>query len=132
MNKKKTQIIAAVVGVLICGMGLYLSFFETRGFVATTAVIDRIEETWSGSEDTDYDVWVSYSAEGRSYYGELDNYSSSYHEGKRIKIYYDPQNPERIHGDSRKFGMILWIVGPIITAVSVAAMVKEKGNNAEQ
>ena len=130
MTKRTTQVIAAVIGVVIFAVGIYLSFFETKGFLTTTAVVDRIEETWNGTDadgvnDYDYDVWVSYSINGRTHQGELDTYNSSYQEGKRIKIYYDPENPERIHGDSRKFGMILWVAGPIVTAVAVVAMVKD-------
>ena len=129
MNRKTTQLIAAVIGIFLCAVGIYLSFFETKGFLTTTAVIDRIEETWVGDDDTNYDVWVTYSVDGRTYQGELDTYNGSYREGKRIKIYYDPENPERIHGDSRKFGMILWVAGPIVTAVAIVTMVKDKRTN---
>ena len=39
MKRKTTLILAIVFGVILCGIGLYLSFFETKGFVKTTAVI---------------------------------------------------------------------------------------------
>lgn len=130
MSRKTTLIIAIVFGVLLFAIGIYLSFFQTRGYARTTAIIDRIEETWrgtdaDGSDEYDYEVWVTYSAEGKTYSGELDTYNSSYKVGKRIRIYYDPENPEKIHGDSRKLGMILWIAGPVLAAAAGVTLVRD-------
>lgn len=131
MNRKTTLIAAMAIGILICVLGVYLSFFETRGFVRTTAIIDRIDQTWSGTDadgvdEYDYDVWVTYSAEGKTYSGELDTYSSGYEVGKRIRIYYDPANPEKIHGDSRKLGFILAVAGPVVAVAAAATFIHDR------
>ncbi len=136
MNRKTTLILAIVFGVILCGIGLYLSFFETKGFVKTTAVIESIEETWTGTDADGYDqydheVWVTYKADGAERRGRLDTYSSGYEVGKRIPIYYDPADPEKIHGDSRKLGMILWIAGPVLAAVSAVTLVRESKKEKE-
>ena len=105
-NKKTALIVVAVIGVLALAFGIYLRYFETRGFVKTTAVIERIDENYLGTDadghdDYQYDVYVMYSADGKTYHGRSDTYSAGYKEGKRIPIYYNPENPEEIHGDSR-------------------------------
>ena len=42
-NKKTTLIIMIAVGLALCGLGIYLYFFQTKGFVPTTAVMDEIK-----------------------------------------------------------------------------------------
>ena len=137
MSKKTTLILATVFGVILFGIGLYLSFFQTRGFVRTTAKIEQIEETWTGMDEDghdqyDHEVWVSYTVDGVTRQGKLDTYSSDYEVGKRVRIYYDPADPEKIHGDSRKLGMVLWIAGPVLAAVSAVTLVRESRKKEEQ
>ena len=137
MSKKTTLILAIVFGVILFGIGLYLSFFQTRGFVRTTAKIEQIEETWTGTDEDghdqyDHEVWVSYTVDGVTRQGKLDTYSSDYEVGKRVRIYYDPADPEKIHGDSRKLGMVLWIAGPVLAAVSAVTLVRESRKKEEQ
>ena len=137
MSRKTTLILGIVIGVILFGVGLYFSFFETRGFVRTSAKIEQIEETWTGTDEDghdqySYEVWVSYTVDGVTRQGQLDTYSSDYKVGKWIRIYYDPANPERIHGDSRKLGMILWIAGPVLAAVSAVTLVRDSRKKEEK
>ena len=137
MSRKTTQILAIVFGVILFGFGLYLSFFETRGFVRTTAIIEQIEETWTGTDGDGYDLYdhevlVSYTVDGVTRQSRLDTWSADYEVGKRVRIYYDPADPEKIHGDSRKLGMILWIAGPVVAAVSAVTLVQDSRKKEEE
>jgi len=38
--------------------------------------------------------------------------------GKEVKIYYNPENPEEIHGDAKGFGLYLMILGPVLFAAA--------------
>ena len=129
-NKKRTLILVIVIGIALCGLGIYLFFFETKGFLATTATIEQIEETFTGvdsdgHDEYRYDVTVSYSVGGKTLHGKVDTYSSSYKVGKQIRIFYNPENPEVIHGDSRLLGKIFIFVGPAVSALAAYALVKE-------
>ena len=136
MSRKTTLILAIVFGLILFGIGLYLSFFQTRGFIRTTAKIEQIEETWTGTDEDgrdqyDHEVWVSYTVDGVTRQSRLDTWSSDYEVGKRIRIYYDPADPEKIHGDSRKLGMVLWIAGPVLAIVSTVTLVRDSRKKEE-
>ena len=136
-NKKYAFIFGAVLGVLALAFGIYLRYFETRGFVKTTAVIERIDETYLGTDadghaDYQYDVYVEYYAKGKTYHGKSDIYSAGYKEGKKIPIYYNPENPEEIHGDSRNFAVACMLLGPIVTAGSMFMLIRERKKEKEQ
>ena len=119
LSRKKTALCLIAAGALALAFGCYLMFFETKGYVATTATIERIEEHWTG-DDTTYEVYVRYTADGSVYHGKSDVYSAGYREGKQIKIFYNPNNPEQIHGDSQNMGIYLIILGPVLALIGTA------------
>ena len=61
-------------------------------------------------DDEEHDVYVAYSVDGKEYNALSDTYSSSYFEGKEITIFYNPDNPAQIHGDSKLLGIILMAI----------------------
>ena len=71
----------------------------------------------------DYDVYVNYSVDGKEYTGKSDYYSGSYKEGMEIKISYDPNDPTKIHGDSKGMGIILMIAGSVTIVVCVVLLI---------
>ena len=124
---KSTALAFMVVGVLVLAFGCYIAFFETKGYVATTAVIERIEEYESGIDadgftEYSHDVYVSYSVNGRLYEAKSDYYSARYREGQEIKIFYNPDNPEQIHGDSKNFGIYMMVLGPVLTLIGAVVL----------
>ena len=119
MKKLLLALMFFLAGVACLGFGIYLKFFQNRGYEQTDAVIERLETIYSGYDDDgneqyDHNVFVSYTIDGKEYKGELDTYESSYEEGKTIKIFYRPDDPADIHGDSGMMGLILLIIGPVI------------------
>ena len=99
MKKLLLALMFFLAGVACLGFGIYLKFFQNRGYEQTDAVIERLETIYSGYDDDgneqyDHNVFVSYTIDGKEYKGELDTYESSYEEGK--------------------MGLILLIIGPVI------------------
>ena len=112
-----------LLGLLFLGVGVYATFFLTRGFVATTAVIERVELV---PGTMTYKPYVRYSVDGSIYHAWSDVSSSSYREGKRIKIFYNPANPEEIHGSAGFVGVAAMAAGAVCMAAGSAGLFKER------
>lgn len=84
---------------IIIGIGVLIMPFTIKNKVETTGVISSInykyDET-SRKEDMP-DVRVSYIVDGQEYETALSYYSSTFYEGKQLKIYYDKNNPQKIY-----------------------------------
>ena len=130
MNKTLGSIIALVIGIALVGIGIYVQFFQTKGFKETTATITKIEETWRGYNDEtmedeyDYEVYVKYTVDGKEYEGKADTYDGSYAEGKEITVFYDPSNPADIHGDSGFLGFVMIGIGAVMVVAGAFLLVK--------
>lgn len=134
MNQKLTTVfilVFLVTGIVLCAMGVYTVFFEKRGYVQTDAVIDHIDEIWTGVDDDgydeyEYDVYVAYQVDGRDYLSKSDYYQDGYEPGKQIKIYYNPSDPADIHGDSAGFGIFLMVLGPVVSVGALVALLRSR------
>lgn len=92
-EKIKMSVILGLVGLMFLVVGLYLLFFNHMGYKKTTAKITKIE--MRSSEDT-Y-TYVTFAVDGVVYSNiNCMSSSSSYSEGKKIKIYYDPNDPTKV------------------------------------
>lgn len=123
----KFKYFALVMAAIALIAGVYLTFFQSAGFVKTQATIVSIEEDleWSTSDDKSYIVMVDYVADGSRYTSRLDSYSGSYKVGKTVTVYYDPHDPSVLHG-GRGFGVYLMVLGAAIVTVVVVAGRKNK------
>ena len=122
----KLKIFAAVLAVIALAAGIYTAFFESSGFVKTTATIIDIERNYgSGDEADTLTPTVEYTVDGKTYTGQLNQSSDSYKVGKTIPVLYDPNDPGVVHGDSR-MGFYFIVVGVVILAVIAVSTVKEK------
>ncbi len=123
-GNKVVKIVMAIfffVGALFVVLGFFL-WNETNSFMKsakkTEATITRINERYHGDGDSDYDVYVSYFVDGKSYNEELNTYNSSMREGKNVTIYYNPDNPSEImSGDSSFIVIIFLIIGSIFVLI---------------
>ena len=87
----KLKIFAAVLAVIALAGGIYFTFFESRGFVKTTATIVDLEVNFGAADESDtYTPTVEYTVDGKTYTGKLNQSSSSYKVGKTITVLYDP------------------------------------------
>lgn len=127
----KFKYFALVMAVIALVAGVYMTFFQSAGYVKTQATIVSIEEEeGSTSDDTSYIVMVDYVADGSRYTSRLDTYSGSWKVGKTVTVYYDPQNPSVIHG-GKGFGVYLMVLGAAIIAVVLVVGNKNKAALAE-
>lgn len=116
---------AMVIAVIAIVGGIYLTFFQSRGFLKTTAEIISVEELPKAFEDDDaqYDVTVRYEVDGKTYTEKLDFYSPSFEAGKTVDISYDPSNPSVIHGGGG-FGIYVLVAGIVILAVVIISIIR--------
>ena len=127
----KLKIFAAVLALIALVAGIYMTFFESQGFVKTTATIIDIERNYgSGDNDDTFTPTVKYTVDGKTYTGELNQSSGSYKVGKTITVMYDPNDPSIVHGDSR-MGLYFICVGALILAVILVTAVRENKSQRE-
>lgn len=126
----KLKTVAALIALICAVTGVYLTFFHSRGFVKTTAIIVDVERI-SGDDSSDtFRPTVEFTVDGKTYTGELDESSSAYKIGKTIPILYDPSDPTVVHGGGGA-GVYLMIVGIIIVAVILVSSIGTKRRRAE-
>lgn len=113
----KSLFLTLICGLFFLGFGIFFTG-RNKNYVETTAVITEIRTNRAGS-DEDHDVFVAYTVDGQEYNALSDTYSSSYFEGKEIKIYYNPDDPSVIRGDSKVIGIILTVIGGVLTGITV-------------
>ena len=128
----KLKYFILVMALIAFAAGVYITFFQSAGYVKTQATIASIEvdEEWSDSEDTSYIVMVDYVAEGSRYTSRLDSYSDGWKVGKTVTVYYDPQNPSVIHG-GKGGGVYLMVLGVVLIAGTFLIGKKNKAALAE-
>lgn len=91
--------IFAVIGVIfiVIGIVLFATLSDDTDMVETSAIITDIIYRGHSGESDNYDVIVAYEVDGEEYESRLNEYSSSFYEGKEIDIKYDANNPHRVY-----------------------------------
>ena len=108
------------------------SYYVKNG-IKTEAVITKIDKEYSDTNDDDTDiVYVEFYVDGVKYSGRLDTYIISMKEGKKVKIYYMKDNPEKFiyAGSTLLFPLIFFISGAfslcIAMIIPVSAIKKKR------
>ena len=125
----KLKYFIIVISVIAIAAGIYVTFFQSRGFEKTTATIKSIETT-EGTEGEDYIVTVEYEVNGKSYVQQLDSYSDSYKVGKEVAIYYNPEDPNVIHSGGW-MGIYMMGIGVLLLAGTILSGLKKKKDLAQ-
>ena len=120
----KLKIFAGILAAIVLITGVYMTFFQSRGFVKTTASITDVRMDSAG-ESTIYYPTVEYTVDGKTYTTELDTGSRSYRIGQTLSVLYNPDNPAVAH-DGGSIGLYLMIAGAVILAVIAFSAIKEK------
>ena len=125
----KFRYFAMAIALIAIIAGVYLTFFQSRGYEKTTATITSITELPKDFEDekTEYDVTVEYTVDGQKYEEKLNYFSPSFKVGKTINVRYNPENPSEVHGGSG-FGLYVLIAGIVIMALAIGSMIREKAS----
>ena len=120
----KQKIFAGILAAIVLTAGVYMTFFQSRGFVKTMASITDVRLDSTG-ESTIYYPTVEYTVDGKTYTTELDTGSGSYRIGQTLSVLYNPDNPAVAH-DGGSIGLCLMIAGTVILAVIAFSAIKEK------
>ena len=124
VREPKLKIFAGILAAIVLITGVYMTFFQSRGFVKTTASITDVRMDSTG-ESTIYYPAVEYTVDGKTYTSELDTGSGSYRIGQTLSVLYNPDNPTVAH-DGGSIGVYLMIAGTVILAVIAFCAIKEK------
>ncbi len=118
------KVFALIIGLVAIALGIYLTFFHSRGYLKTEAVILTVEEIpGTGDDGTEYQASVEYTVDGVTYQSELDSGSPSYKVGKTIPVLYNPEDPSMVHGAGYE-GVYAMAVGAAILAVLAVSEVR--------
>ena len=105
-------------------------YLNKKYTIETDAIITRIERVYSSSDDDDYEVYVSYYYDGIQYNSELHSYSSTFYEGKTIKIFINKDSPHEIIWNASKIyiPVIFYIFGGVLILISGMSMFINNNN----
>ena len=93
--------------------------YTIKNKVETTGVISNIRRNQSAHSDDMPIVTVTYTVDGEEKETILNYYSTRFYEGKQLTIYYDKNNPNKIHAKESSilaygflgFGVLLSVIG---------------------
>jgi len=120
------KIFAGALALICLIVGIYLTFFHSKGFVKTSAKIIAVREE-TVDDGTVYYPTVEYVVDGVTYTGDLNTGSGSYKVGKRINVRYDPDNPSVVH-DGGGVGIYLLVVSTAILVIIIISTIQENRN----
>ena len=114
-----------IAGAAFLGIGIYVTFFSHRGYVETTARIISVERIDHGTEDDSHIVYVEYTVDGQTYQEKSNAYTSGDKEGKKVKIYYDPEDPSKIVRDGSVIGYISMGCGVLAMLIAIPTAMRK-------
>jgi len=126
-------IICLFAAVMSIFMGIN-SINNHNEFMETTGVIESITIEHMSRNHNDYDIMVSYVANGQEYLSDLGEYSSSMEVGQEIDIMYNPENPGEIITAGNFSTIMMFVMAAIAvcaTVLSIKKIIKrrERQNN---
>lgn len=126
MNKKILGVIAFCLVFVAAGITVFLfgnnDLKKIDSYPQTKAVITRIEGYYDG-DDYEHDVYVRYTVDEIEHENKLNEYKSSFYEGKEITISYNPNDPTDILVASKTTPMILIGIGALFVAAGLVGLV---------
>lgn len=119
---------------VVSGLAIMFSVFNYDDKVETIGTISSIDSYRDRDGDIHGTVYVKYEVDGEEYESCINGYSTSYREGKEIKIYYDKYCPDEIGVKSLDFlflifpgiGLIFALTGGIGLGVIAKGKLKVK------
>lgn len=122
-------------GIILIILGIILLSFKTGNYTETVGKVTDVQQyvdTTGEETQTAYDVSFDYTVDGKQYTGKFDGLGKAYKIGDDIKVFYDPEDPQKTtNAKSGIFGPIaiglgaLAIVGGVLTAVKAFRKDKE-------
>ncbi len=135
MNKRsiiKTGLLFLLIGIgLIAGgiAGFFYSQSLAESRLEVTAEITEITNYHDQDETVRHDVYIRFETQdGEEIRTTLGSYSSSMEVGDEITVFYDPENPEKLHSATSglTFVLICGGMGLACAAVGISNLVKAR------
>lgn len=104
---RKERDLQYIIVTIIAGIFFIVSLYwcnsmpNKKALVKTKATITKIKTTDSG-EMEEHEVFIKYEADGEEIETVTHFYSKTYHVGKKIKIYYEKDNPYEVYSTEEK------------------------------
>ena len=136
--EKKIVLLVLILGAVSLVLGCYMTFFESRGFIAAAAVIDHIEVEFPDTDEENtegyrYNVYVRYKVGENDYTAPLGYFGEEYSVGQKFLILYNPDNPEQVHGDDDGYGLYLMLIGVLLMAgAGIWVLINRKSDGEEE
>ncbi len=109
------------VGLILIIFGIILLCFKSNNYVETVGKVTDVRQyidNTGENEQTLYDVSFEYTVDGKQYSGNFDGLGSAGKVGDEIKVFYDPDNPERT--TNTKAGNIIAPIAIVLGAAAIA------------
>ena len=106
------------LGIILIIFGVLLTVFKSDNYVETVGKVVSVEEVTNADNQTEYDIKLTYTVDGKDYETTFPNMPKSAKEGDEIKVFYNPDDPEQTT-NSKTPGFI----GLIVIGVGVLALV---------
>ncbi len=123
-------IIRFVVPVVLIIVGVYMMIYgintnEKRNkFTKTTAVIEKINEEYVDADETHYGVFVTYTVDDQQYTNEIDTYIAGFRKGKKVRILYNPDDPNEILYAGKFSAYVPFIISGVAFLIGVIMLLR--------
>ncbi|MBE5822456.1 MAG: DUF3592 domain-containing protein [Butyrivibrio sp.] len=121
----KFKYFIAVFSAVIFIFGVYITFFQSRGFIQTQGSIIDVEEDTTGDDPT-YWATVEYSVDGVTYTDRAQEAVGADSLGKTVTILYNPDNPAEFHIKSWMSIYAMVVGGVLLLIVIVSSIIGGK------
>lgn len=116
LNKyiKVSSLIIAIILIVIGSILQISDMLFIKKSLITEATISSIEVEKDINNETNYEVYVTYTINNKKYNERLRDYNFTMKKGQKVQIFYDPNNPSHIKNNSitsKYTGFIIMCVG---------------------
>ena len=125
MRESSTARILIPIGILVTIFGIitFIITLNNQNYIKTEATVTKVtlvEEAYTDTDgnhvDATYDVRLKYTVDGKEYETTLNNVGK-YKKNEKVKIYYNPEDPNKITQTKSIFIPIVFIVAGIASIV---------------
>lgn len=123
-------------GVLLVIFGILMTTFFSGEAYEAVGKVTAVEESVNADKQTEYDVSFDYVVDGKTYSNTFNGLLKSYDVGDEIKVFYDPEDPNRVSNSGNNtifgFGMIAAGLAALLGGVMLTVKAVKKSKELDQ
>ncbi len=125
MNKRVLlTLLAILAGLVFVGFGVF-NLIQQSKYIETTAVVSNVDYEYDYvDEETDVEITVRYTVDGKEYESILNSTSTNYKVGDTLKIKYDPKDPSKVINASKSYAFIAIGFGLLVIIICVFSLLR--------